>query len=305
MLDEHTPRGPRRPLPPGAGVTSITRQAPAKINLYLEVLGRRPDGFHELITILQTLELCDEIGIALRPARNPDDVTLSLELPPGFGATIPTGADNLVVRAARALLHAAGLTGETGVELALTKCIPPGGGLGGGSSDAAAVLTGLNQLLGQPCDAAALSRLAAELGSDVPFFLTGGTALCRGRGEIVQALESPAPFPVTLLLPPFGVSTPSVYSALGAGRVAAGATQRTDPSLVHMRVPELEALFRNDLEPAARHVEARLTPLLDEPRVHLSGSGSTLFLFGVPSDAVRAECRRNSMRIVETQSKNR
>jgi 4-diphosphocytidyl-2-C-methyl-D-erythritol kinase len=203
----------------------LTLPAPAKVNLYLELLGRRADGYHELLTVMQTVDLCDEVTVALRP-RAPDcpagqpDVRLRLRTP---AAGVPPGPGNLAVRAALSLLARAGAAGDVGVDLALAKRIPAGGGLGGGSSDAAAVLVALNRLLGEPVDAPALHALAAGLGSDVPFFLVGGTALCTGRGERVRPLAPPRPFGLTLLLPPFPTSTAAVYAALQQAPPPAGA----------------------------------------------------------------------------------
>lgn len=258
--------------------------APAKVNLYLRVLGRRPDGFHELVTVLHALEWGDELELSLRP-RDPrlpagePDLRLVLEdAPPG----VPDGPDNLAARAGAALLRRAGAAGDVGLDLRLWKRVPAGGGLAGGSSDAAAVLCGANRLLGAPLDAAALRGLAAGLGSDVPFFLAGGTALCTGRGEIVEPLEPPAPAEFTLLMPAFGTSTAGVYAAW-----ARCASPAPPPDLARLRAAladadaaALQALFINDLAAPARAVEPRLAALLDRTRFNLSGSGSTLFAFG-------------------------
>lgn len=267
-------------------MSTLVLQAPAKLNLYLEVLGRRDDGFHELVTVLTVLDLADELRLSLRP-RDPDlapgqpDLALTVSDQAGRPGQVPAGPDNLVVRAAGALLAAADLVDATGVDLELVKRIPAGGGLGGGSSDAAATLQGLNRLLGEPLAAAALSALAADLGSDVPFFLTGGTALCTGRGEQVRPVAGPGPVDVSLLLPPFGVATPAVYGALRAG--PPGAPQRPlsfwESALSGADAATLESIYRNDLEEPARQVEPRLARLLATEGQHLSGSGSTIFAY--------------------------
>jgi 4-diphosphocytidyl-2-C-methyl-D-erythritol kinase len=257
----------------------LTLPAPAKLNLYLEVLGRRADGFHELLTVLQTVDLCDEVTVALRPraaeaagASGPPgkgarpDVRLSLRTP---GAGVPTGPGNLAVRAAGALLERAGAAGELGVDIALAKRIPAGGGLGGGSSDAAATLLALNRLLGAPLD-----------------------ALCSGRGDVVQALAPPRPFGLTLLMPPFATATAAVYGALDAPPLRACEPRAAElAARVEGADPDaLEHLFRNDLEPAARRVEPRIGALLDATGLHLSGSGSTLFGFGRCERDIHAAC---------------
>ena len=153
--------------------------APAKVNLTFEVLGRRDDGYHEVRTILQALSLADELTFEAS-----DDLSLTVE---------PEGAapveENLVLAAARLLQREAGVS--AGAAIHLTKRIPMAGGLGGGSSDAATALLGLQRLWGLGLDAGALRELAAQLGSDVPFFISGGTALGEGRGERLTPLPTP------------------------------------------------------------------------------------------------------------------
>lgn len=273
--------------------------APAKVNLYLRVLGRRPDGFHELVTVLQAVGLSDDLELALRardpavPAGEPD-VRLRLEAaPPG----VPGGAGNLAARAGAALLARAGAAGDTGLDIRLWKRIPAGGGLAGGSSDAAAVLRGANRLLGRPLDESALRGLAAELGSDVAFFLVGGTALCTGRGEVVEPLEPPAPCDVTLVMPPFGTSTAAVYAAWSAAARPAPPPDlpRLRAALADADAAALQALFTNDLQPAARAVEPRLATLLDRTLLNLSGSGSTLFGYGPRTPDLQGTCESASI----------
>lgn len=293
------------------GRSELTLRAPAKLNLYLAVLGRRPDGYHELVTVLQAIDLCDEVTLRLVPRDRSHErrsggsagvaprVSLELAHPaPG----VPAGAENLAVRAAALVLEQAGAAAELAAELRLDKRIPAGGGLGGGSSDAAAVLTGVNRLLGAPLGSAALEALAARLGSDVAFFLHGGTALCTGRGERVRPIAPPQPFAVTLLLPSFATPTPSVYAALSApawpgARAGAGATdpQALCRSVANADAGVLERLFRNDLEAPARTVEPRLAELLDRTHLHLSGSGSTLFGYGGLEAQLEGACQPASI----------
>jgi 4-diphosphocytidyl-2-C-methyl-D-erythritol kinase len=266
-------------------------EAPAKINLHLQVLGRRADGYHELVTVLQTIELCDEVRLALRP-RRAGQPGVALELLAG-PPDLPLDRRNLAVEAAIRLLDRAGAEGDLAVEIGLAKRIPVGGGLGGGSSDAAAVLAGLNRLLGEPLGDRELAALAASLGSDVPFFLQGGTALCTGRGEIVRPIAPPRPFELTLVIPPFPVATARVYAALAAQSVPVGATPTTDELVERIAdagTADLDQLYRNDLEPAARRVEPRLEEWLDTTGMHLSGSGSTLFQLGRVEPDSALEC---------------
>ena len=195
--------------------------APAKVNLTFEVLGRRADGYHEVRTILQALSLADELTFEAS-----DSLTLTVE-PEGAA---PVG-ENLVLAAARLLQREAGV--ERGAALHLTKRIPTAGGLGGGSSDAATALLGLRWLWGLDLDADALRELAAQLGSDVPFFISGGTALGEGRGERLTPLPTPqgeaviavpdASRPRDKTAQMYGLLTPEQYTD---GRATADAERR-------------------------------------------------------------------------------
>jgi len=174
----------------------------AKINLDLRVLGKRPDGFHELRTIFQTISLADTLEVAFTPARR---TVIQLDDP----LEIP---DNLVTRAARAVMDAMRVNGH--VELRLVKRIPMGAGLGGGSSDAAAVLLALPALAGRAIALETLSSLAGELGSDVPFFLLGGTAAGIGRGTELFPMADVSPKHGLLLAPGVHVNTAQAYRDL-------------------------------------------------------------------------------------------
>lgn len=158
-----------------AAGAELVIEAHAKVNLTLEVLGKRDDGYHDIVSIMQTIDLHD--SVSLSPS---DDLTLVCD-DPGLA-----GDDNLAIIAARKLRDATGA--RAGADIRLEKRIPVTAGLGGGSSDAAAVLTGLNGLWGLDLDLAALEKIAVEVGSDVPYFLSGGTALVQGRGEHVVPL---------------------------------------------------------------------------------------------------------------------
>jgi len=186
---------------------TLTRQSGCKINLLLNVLRRREDGFHELETLMQPVGLFDELTFSTEGA---DHLKFACS-----DATLPTGDGNLVVRAARAFFAAAGIAEQASVYL--EKRIPAEAGLGGGSGNAAATLLGLNELFDFPLTSDTLDGLARELGSDVPFFLEDRPALAVGRGEQVERLD---PFPALegkwlfLARPGFGVSTPFAYEAL-------------------------------------------------------------------------------------------
>ena len=168
----------------------ITVTAPAKVNLHLEVLGLRSDGFHELAMVMQSIELADRLSF-----QNTADAQLSLTCD---DASLSVGDDNLILRAAQLLRDRSGFS-ELGASIHLEKRIPIGAGLAGGSSDGAAALVGLNVMWGLGHSPAALERMAAELGSDMPFCVAGGCQLCFGRGEQLEAVP-PTPQPLAVLL---------------------------------------------------------------------------------------------------------
>jgi len=181
-------------------MSTLTLQAPAKLNLSLRILGKRDDGFHALDTLMVRLPgLADELGFS--PA---ETFSFSCSDP-----TVPGDDSNLVVKAVRAWERASGQPCR--LEVNLKKNVPHGAGLGGGSSDAATTLLGVNQLHGDPLPLDVLHDLASGLGSDIPFFLHPGAARCTGRGEIIEPAPSPPALPVLLLKPGFGVATPDAY----------------------------------------------------------------------------------------------
>jgi 4-diphosphocytidyl-2-C-methyl-D-erythritol kinase len=178
-------------------------RAPAKINLTLLVAGKRPDGYHDLETIMAKIDWYDEILI--EPGKKG-----GIEFICGGPQWAPAGQDNLVYRAAKSLLEFCST--QANLKITLTKNIPAGTGLGSGSSDAAATLMGLDRFLGLRTDQEHLMHLAATLGSDVPFFLNGPLALCTGKGEKIQKLDEKFDFRAVLVLPDINVSTTKVYA---------------------------------------------------------------------------------------------
>ena len=266
----------------------ISVRACAKINVVLEVLRKRADGYHEIATVLQSISLADELEC--EPAAD-----LTLEAPP-----LPDEAPNLVLRAAEALQEATGC--QAGAALTLRKAIPLSAGLGGGSADAAAALVALNDLWKLYLEPAELARIAALLGSDVPFFLLGGTALATGRGERLDPLPDPLPRWLVLLIPEVLVrdKTRTVYRMLEpkwytSGGFALNLAQRlrTDPAATWRPLG-------NGLEPTAMQVFPGLRAARDalteatevawrefptpagedaEPDWNLSGAGPTLFSY--------------------------
>jgi 4-diphosphocytidyl-2-C-methyl-D-erythritol kinase len=241
-------------------------RAPAKINLSFKILRRRDDGFHEIETLMAPVSLYDELTLS---ATDEDaGVQFSCDDP-----SLPVGDDNLVVRAARLFFKSTSIAG--GARIELRKRIPHGAGLGGGSSDAAAVLLGLDQLFGSALQPHALAALGAQIGSDVPFFVYQSAAVCRGRGELVVPTALAQALPLLLLKPPFGVPTPWAYSRWRESKELPGVSY----SVQSFSGSE----FVNDLERPVfeKHVFlARMKMwLLAQPEVGaalLSGSGSTV-----------------------------
>jgi 4-diphosphocytidyl-2-C-methyl-D-erythritol kinase len=263
--------------------------APAKINLALEVTGRRDDGFHDLDTVLTTLALGDELR--LRPHEG-----LDVQFSGRYASD--AGGDDLCTRAALALAEAAGRKPDVAIEV--TKRIPVAAGLGGGSSDAAAVLRGLNELWGLDWPIERLTGIAAELGSDVPFFLHGGTARCTGRGEVVEPLRDMRALQLLLLLPPvppadnktarrFGALTAKDFSdGKHAQRLAASLARHAPPPARDL-VNAFEAVIeRSDPELLMHYVSYRAA---GAPQLHLCGAGPTLFVL-VSKRAQLAALRR-------------
>jgi 4-diphosphocytidyl-2-C-methyl-D-erythritol kinase len=256
------------------GITCFVRSY-AKINLTLDVLGKRADGYHELATIMQTVDLYDTLCLS---ATNDNTVRLFCSHPE------LNNGDNLAVRAAEAVRQRLSLS--QGVHIGLHKRIPIAAGLGGGSSNAAAVLLALQQWWQLPLSPADMLELAASLGSDVPFFLSRGLALCKGRGEDVTPLAPhwPAAMRWLLLLKPaMSVSTATVFRNLPASDYTDGSRSRAIRNALEakgeLRIADLHnALERGVLEYYPAVARAREDMLrAGAPLVRLSGSGPTLF----------------------------
>ena len=241
--------------------------SPAKLNLNLRILGKRPDGFHEIQTLMVQLP-----GLA-------DTLTISPATAFSFTCSdpsLPTDSRNLVVKAASAFSHAA--REPLHLHIHLEKLIPHGAGLGGGSSNAAHTLLALNNRFNQPLKSADLHSIATSLGSDIPFFLTPGAATCTGRGEIITPAPSPPPHPIVLFKPAFPVSTPDAYRQC--------LTAQPLPGIHHSAQTYQTLEFINDLETPvfAKHrylAELKSWLLAQGPEITkialMSGSGSTIF----------------------------
>ncbi len=264
----------------------VSCRAYAKINLTLDVGARRADGYHDIRSVMQTVALHDTLTVTRAPASG-----MTLEVTGEEAGGVPANETNLVHRAATLLAGP-----QAGLHIRLHKRIPSQAGLGGGSSDAAAAMRAVNELLGLDVALKELAAMGASLGADVPFFFTGGTALAEGRGENVTSLPPlTPPWPLVLVKPPVGVPTAAAYAALDAlpGRVSAAATD------AWLRG---KSQFSNDFEPlvlrgypaVARAYEALcwtdesgecFTPLL-------CGSGAALWSRVPTPDAARALAKK-------------
>ena len=262
---------------------SISLPSFAKINLDLRVLGTRPDGYHDLKTVLQSLALFDNVTVTAR--RGPLAVTCD-------EPDIPTDQRNLVWKAA-SLLHRVA-TGKqsapAGIAIDLRKRVPSEAGLGGGSSNAAMTLLALNKLWKLDLDLASLTRIGARLGADVPYFLVGGTALGLGRGDDIYPLADMPPVHVVILRPGFGVATSDAYTWFDEELRRA---KEPAPRVVPPGWPAWSATLRNDLEiPVVRHHPAigRIKQSLVDAGAAfaaMSGSGSAVFGLFERADAAR------------------
>jgi len=252
--------------------------SPAKVNLGLWVGRKRPDGFHEIVTIIAPVELGDVVTIS--KAQTGISVVCD-------SAEVPSGPENLAYRAATAFLAATGL--DKGCRIHITKRIPVGGGLGGGSSNAATVLSGLNRLFGRPLNPRRLRLIAASLGSDVPAFLVNGPCIARGRGEKLRRVRLPH-LDLLLCFPGYPVPTAWAYAELDRLRKTAHGLTRTviSPKILRASLRRNEpdkvaAQLSNSFEPAV----FRRHPALGHAKelllrhgalaASLSGSGSTVY----------------------------
>ena len=266
--------------------------APAKVNLVLEVRGRRPDGYHDLDTVLTTIDLADRVRLRPHPA-------LDVRIEGRFASAVAPDGE-LAAEAARALAEAAGR--DPAVAIELTKSIPVAAGLGGGSSDAAAVLRGLDRLWGLGWPVERLGEVAISVGSDVPFFLHGGTARCRGRGEVVEPLRDLRPLRLLLLLPPLPPQpgkTARRFGALHAHDLSDGERSRRMAHRMERGAPPPAADLWNAFETVIERTESELLAhyaaydaAIGGGRLHLSGAGPAVFLL-VHERAKVAELRRD------------
>ncbi len=276
----------------------LIREAPAKLNLFFEVLGKRPDGYHEILSLACPVSLCDTLGFL--PDSKPE-IEFVFESESGFSVTedIPRGSENLAVRALSLLREKYGIT--SGGRLRLVKRIPSQAGLGGGSSDAASALSLGNEAWNLGLDCGELAAIGAELGSDVPLFFAEGPVLCRGRGEIIEPVRDWPRLHFVLLKPPAGLSTAKVYAAVGQSHDRE--IRAVEPVLEAIRqndLPLFGTMLFNRLEEAAASIWPDFQQLRDSlrdcdcPAVRMSGSGTTFF--GLCRDQAHAETAAAALR---------
>ncbi len=263
----------------------MTVKSFAKINLGLEIIGKRADGYHDIRTLFQTISLADELDFEPAP---PGVLDLA-----GDDPSVAWDRTNLVLRAVRLLQVETGT--ERGARIVVRKTVPAGRGLGGGSSNAAATLLALNAMWDLGLGAGELAGLARSLGADVPFFLHGGLCLGEDIGDRLTPLPDPPPLPCLLVFPPFPIPTPSIYAAVGPSLTSAGKVSKI------MRFLESGdfGLLENDLE----HVIFRAYPELERWKSYfrergavlsqVSGSGSAVY--GLFSDTESAAAARRRL----------
>jgi 4-diphosphocytidyl-2-C-methyl-D-erythritol kinase len=277
--------------------------APAKINLHLRVGPLAADGFHPLLSWMATVGLFDKLDLELSPQNHVPRVRLTCDDP-----SIPTDESNLIVKAANAIIAAGRQAEPWSLSASLHKRIPTGAGLGGGSSDAAATMIALNRMLGLNWLPERLAQIAAELGSDLPFFFFGPSSICTGRGEIVAPTPPPKPRYAVLLLPGIHMPTPAVYRKFDELNLGHTSAIRDAPDFKQWAALDAIDLMRvlvNDLERPAFTINPNLAELHQQAGktlkriVRMSGSGSSLFsLFDSRAEADSAANRiRNALKV--------
>ena len=265
-------------------MTETKEKAYAKLNISLDVTEKRNDGYHNMVMVMQSVSLCDDISICL-------DQSGRIKARSNF-RFIPSDERNLAVKAAARFLRELGDT-TTGAEISIRKHIPVGSGMGGGSSDAAAVLRALNRMYGSPFSMEKLTALGAEVGSDVPFCIRGGTALAKGRGELLSPLPPLPPCCFVICKPPFSISTPELFRKLD------GVSSRHHPDTAGI----LEGVEKGDLvricrrmynvfeevdDRRMRSVREIKSSLLDHGALGAVMTGSGSAVFGVFADETKA-----------------
>lgn len=280
--------------------------APAKLNLHLEILARRPDGFHEIETLMVPVSLYDTLQFL--PRTDDDRLTLDCSWAPGLQAQsgaslgdLPPAETNIVYRALELLRRESGVT--SGADVRLIKRIPSQAGLGGASSDAAAALLAANVGWQLHWSRPRLAELAGRLGSDIPFFFTGGAAICRGRGEKIEPLGTVPPLAIVIVRPAEGLATPAVYKACRVPEQPAD-SKALSQSLARGDASSVGSRLMNRLQAPAEQLCSAVAVLreafsrTDCLGHQMSGSGSSYFGIGRnPAHARRLAARLRAQRL--------
>lgn len=269
---------------------NITEKAYAKINISLDVTGRRPDGYHEMLMVMQSVTLCDEVSIRLT-----EGVKSRAECSLHF---VPGDERNLAVRAANRFFERVGIK-NTGAHIVLKKNIPVGAGMAGGSTDAAAVLRGLNKLTDARLSSAELHVLAAEIGSDVAFCIAGGTQLASGRGEVLSPLPPLPDCSIVICKPDFSISTPELFRKLDSVKLrchpdTAGICAALEAGDLGGIVRRMYNVFEDVPDRRRSAIAGIKSAMLDSGALGsiMTGTGSAVFgIFDDPNTA-KAACDR-------------
>lgn len=268
----------------------LTLSSPAKINLFLRILRKRPDGYHELASLFQTISLCDQLTFE---QSKHDTFTCS-------DPALPLDHNNLVIKALNLFRKKTGIVQP--ITIHLEKHIPHQAGLGGGSSNAATTLWALNELSGRSVSIQALVSMGAELGSDVAFFLSRGTAYCTGRGECIEEVPALPQKALTIVKPKVGLSTPLVY-----GNLRTDSLLQRDPVKVLEGFMKGSPIYFNDLEVPAFIVMPELKALKENLQlagytdVLMSGSGSSFFCIGERENELSSELQQYSVNFINRE----
>ena len=270
---------------------TIQEKACAKLNLSLDVLGKLAGGYHEMKMVMQSVSLCDDVRMELN-----DSGRITLRSNFGF---LPGDERNIAVRAAREFFTVSGLR-NPGLSIRLKKRIPVGAGLGGGSTDAAAVLRGLNQMYGAPFTREELEKLGERLGSDVPFCVAGGTRLATGRGEILAPLPPLPDCGVVICKPPFSIRTPDLFARIDSRRSrihpdTAGIESALAEGSVEGVARRMYNVFEDVLPGRCGEITVIRERLLDAGALGAIMTGTGSAVFGLFSDMAEAERARATL----------
>ena len=265
-------------------MSKITEKAYAKINISLDVTGKREDGYHDMLMVMQTVTLCDDVTVELTDGEK-SSASCNLHF-------IPCDERNLAVRAANMFFEKLGRKGAA--KITLDKQIPVGAGMAGGSSDAAAVLRALNSLCGKPFDRAGLEALAAEVGSDVAFCVSGGTMLASGRGEVLKALPPMPDCHIVICKPDFSISTPELFKKLDSVKLrchpdTAGILEALDEGNLLKLARRMYNVFEDVPDRRFSTVTEIKSALLDHGALGAVMTGTGSAVFGIFSDLDSAE----------------